>query len=227
MRSRDLLQCFQHPWRAQAVWLLKQQGGDWPEAKQQQVVELVLTQRAGHSDEEGLAEQRGAGVVVARLLVLFSQVHWDHHMLCVLHSVYCHLEAAKQDRNTGIESRLAFTYTHINHCAWETGQAQPHWWETDYFCPRQLHSCSDYGWDHSAEPGHFTLVLHIDMFTPRTSNSWLLCCHCLDYSNSHIDVITLHDTAQVFIGGKDSVKAVVVDICDNHLHRHEQSHCHN
>lgn len=33
----------------------------------------------------------------------------------------------------------------------------------------------------------------------------------------HIDVIPFHYTAQVFISGKDSMEAVVVDICDNHL----------
>lgn len=34
---------------------------------------------------------------------------------------------------------------------------------------------------------------------------------------SHIDVVSVHDAAQVFIGGKDSVETVVIDVSYNHL----------
>ena len=37
------------------------------------------------------------------------------------------------------------------------------------------------------------------------------------HSDSHIDVVPLHDTAEVLVGGKDTVKAVVVDVRYNHL----------
>lgn len=41
-------------------------------------------------------------------------------------------------------------------------------------------------------------------------------CQCA-CQRSHIDVILVHDAAQVFIGGKDSVKAVIIDVSYNHL----------
>lgn len=69
-------------------------GGDAPEAQEQHVVEFVFAERPGHGDEEGLAEERRAGVVVARLLVLLPQVHRDHHVLRVLHPVHRQLEPA-------------------------------------------------------------------------------------------------------------------------------------
>lgn len=53
------------------------------EAQQQHVVEFVLAQSSGHGDEERLAEQRRAGVIVARLLVLLPQVDRDHHVVRV------------------------------------------------------------------------------------------------------------------------------------------------
>lgn len=35
--------------------------------------------------------------------------------------------------------------------------------------------------------------------------------------HSHVDVVSVHDAAQVFIGGKDSVETVVIDVSYNHL----------
>lgn len=35
--------------------------------------------------------------------------------------------------------------------------------------------------------------------------------------HSHIDVISLHDAAEVLVGGEDPVEAVVVDVSYNHL----------
>ena len=67
-----------------------------PEAQQQHVVQLVLAERARHRDQEGLSEQRRAGVVVARLLVLLPQVHRDHYVVCVLHPVYRQLKSAER-----------------------------------------------------------------------------------------------------------------------------------
>lgn len=69
-------------------------GRDVPEAHKKHVVEFVFAERPGHGDEEGLAEERRAGVVVARLLVLLSQLHRNHHVLRVLHPVHRQLEAA-------------------------------------------------------------------------------------------------------------------------------------
>lgn len=74
--------------------VIVQRGGDAPEAQKQHVVEFIFAERPGHGDEEGLAEERRAGVVVARLLVLLPQVHRDHHVLCVLHPVHRQLEPA-------------------------------------------------------------------------------------------------------------------------------------
>ena len=65
---------------------------DLPEVHQQQVVELVLADGLGHGDEEGLAEQRHAGVVVARLLELLPQVDGEDHVVRVLLPVYRQLE---------------------------------------------------------------------------------------------------------------------------------------
>ena len=67
---------------------------DLPEAQEQHVVEFVFTEGSGYSDEEGLSEQRRAGVVVARLFVLLPQVHRDHHVVCVLHPVHRNLKPA-------------------------------------------------------------------------------------------------------------------------------------
>lgn len=35
--------------------------------------------------------------------------------------------------------------------------------------------------------------------------------------HSHIDIISLHDAAEVLVGGKDTVETVVVDVGYNHL----------
>lgn len=35
--------------------------------------------------------------------------------------------------------------------------------------------------------------------------------------HSHIDIISLHDAAEVLVGGEDPVEAVVVDVSYNHL----------
>lgn len=35
--------------------------------------------------------------------------------------------------------------------------------------------------------------------------------------HSHIDIISLHDAAEVLVGGKDPVETVVVDVGYNHL----------
>lgn len=35
----------------------------------------------------------------------------------------------------------------------------------------------------------------------------------------HEDVVPLHDATEVLVGGEDAVKAVVVDVSDNHLPR--------
>ncbi len=67
---------------------------DVPEAQQQQVVELVLADRAWHAQKEGTAEQRRAGVVEARLLVLLPQVNGDQHVLRVLQSADGQLKPA-------------------------------------------------------------------------------------------------------------------------------------
>lgn len=71
---------------------------DIPQAQQQHIVEFVFTEGSGDSDEEGLSEERRAGVIVARLFVLLSQVHWDHYMFRVLHPVHCQLESAGVSR---------------------------------------------------------------------------------------------------------------------------------
>lgn len=65
-----------------------------PEPQEKHVVEFVFAKCPRNSDEEGLAEERRAGVVVARLLVLFSQLHWNHYMLRVFHPVHWQLKAA-------------------------------------------------------------------------------------------------------------------------------------
>lgn len=65
-----------------------------PEAQQQQVVELVLADGARDAQQEGLAEQRRAGLVEARLLVLLSQMNGNHHVVRVLQTVDGHLEPA-------------------------------------------------------------------------------------------------------------------------------------
>lgn len=67
-----------------------------PEAQEQHVVEFVFTEGSRDGEEEGLSEQRRAGVVVARLFVLLPQVHWDHYMVCVLHPVHCQLKSAER-----------------------------------------------------------------------------------------------------------------------------------
>lgn len=69
---------------------------DVPEAQEQHVVEFVFTKGSGDSDEEGLSEERRAGVVVARLFVLLPQVHWDHYMVYILHPVYRQLKSAER-----------------------------------------------------------------------------------------------------------------------------------
>lgn len=66
-----------------------------PEAQEQHVVEFVFAEGSGDGDEEGLSEQRRAGVVVARLFVLLPQVHWDHYMVCILHPVHRQLKSAE------------------------------------------------------------------------------------------------------------------------------------
>lgn len=78
---------------------------DLPEALEQHVVELVFTEGSGDGDEEGLSKQRRARVVISWLLVLFSQVHWDHYVVCVLHSVHRHLKAAERHVVNPLESR--------------------------------------------------------------------------------------------------------------------------
>lgn len=65
---------------------------DLPEAQEQHIVKFVFTEGSGNSDEEWLSKQRRAGVVVARLLVLLPQVHWDHYMVCILHPVHRQLK---------------------------------------------------------------------------------------------------------------------------------------
>ena len=65
---------------------------DLPEVHQQQVIELVLADGLGHGDEEGLAEERHAGVVVARLLELLPQVDGEDHMVRVLLPVHRQLK---------------------------------------------------------------------------------------------------------------------------------------
>lgn len=74
-----------------------------PEAQEQHVVEFLFTEGPGDSKEEGLPEQRRAGVVITRLLVLFPQVHRDHYVVRILHSVHRHLKAAEKSvvRPTG------------------------------------------------------------------------------------------------------------------------------
>lgn len=67
---------------------------DVPEAQQQQVVELVFVDGARYAQKEGPAEQRRAGVVEARLLVLLPQVNGDQHVLRVLQPADGHLEPA-------------------------------------------------------------------------------------------------------------------------------------
>jgi len=67
---------------------------DAPQAQEQHVVELVFGEGSGHGEEEGLSEQRRAGVVVARLFVLLPQVHRDHHVVRVLHPVHRQLKSA-------------------------------------------------------------------------------------------------------------------------------------
>jgi len=68
-----------------------------PEVHEQQVVQLVLADGLGHGDEEGLAEQRHAGVVVARLLELLPQVDGEHHVVRVLLPVHLQLEPGPRD----------------------------------------------------------------------------------------------------------------------------------
>lgn len=67
-----------------------------PEAQEQHVVEFVLTEGSRDGDEEGLSEQRRAGVVVARLFVLLPQVHRDHYVVCILHPVHRQLKSAER-----------------------------------------------------------------------------------------------------------------------------------
>lgn len=69
---------------------------DVPEAQQQHVVEFVFTEGSGDGDEEGLSEERRAGVVVARLLVLLPQVHRDHYVVRILHPVHRQLKSAQR-----------------------------------------------------------------------------------------------------------------------------------
>lgn len=64
-----------------------------PETQQQHVIEFVFTQGPRHSDEERLSKQWRAGVVVARLFVLLSQVDRNHHVFRVLHPVDRHLKS--------------------------------------------------------------------------------------------------------------------------------------
>lgn len=71
---------------------------DIPEAQQQHVVEFVFTEGSGDGDEEGLSEERRAGVVVARLLVLLPQVHRDHYVVRILHPVHRQLKSAQKKR---------------------------------------------------------------------------------------------------------------------------------
>lgn len=35
--------------------------------------------------------------------------------------------------------------------------------------------------------------------------------------HSHVDIISLHDAAEVLVGGEDPVETVVVDVSYNHL----------
>lgn len=37
------------------------------------------------------------------------------------------------------------------------------------------------------------------------------------YQHSHVDVISLHDAAEVLVGCKDPVETVVIDVSYNHL----------
>lgn len=67
-----------------------------PEAQKQHVVEFVFAEGSGDGDEERLSEQRRAGVVVARLLVLLPELHWDHYVVCVLHPVHCYLKPSER-----------------------------------------------------------------------------------------------------------------------------------
>lgn len=66
-----------------------------PEAQEQHVVQLVFAEGSWNGEQEGLSEQRRAGVVVAGLLVLLPQVHRDHHVVRVLHPVHRQLKSAR------------------------------------------------------------------------------------------------------------------------------------
>ena len=67
---------------------------DLPEVHEQQVIELVLADGLGHGDEEGLAEQRHAGVVV--LLELLPQVDREDHVVRVLLPVHRQLKPGRR-----------------------------------------------------------------------------------------------------------------------------------
>lgn len=41
--------------------------------------------------------------------------------------------------------------------------------------------------------------------------------HSAKVWHSHIDVISLHDAAEVLVGGKNTMEAVIVDVSYNHL----------
>ena len=69
---------------------------DIPETQEQHVVEFVFAKGSGDGDKEGLSKEWRAGVIVARLFVLFPQVHRDHYMVCVLHPVYRQLKSAQR-----------------------------------------------------------------------------------------------------------------------------------
>jgi len=43
-----------------------------------------------------------------------------------------------------------------------------------------------------------------------------VCCR-RRHRDSRVDVVSLHDAAEVLVGGEDAVEAVVVDIGYNHL----------
>lgn len=43
------------------------------------------------------------------------------------------------------------------------------------------------------------------------------------HSHSHVDVVALHDAAQVLVAGEDAVEAVVVDVRHDHLDTAEET----
>lgn len=88
-----------------------------------------------------------------------------------------------------------------------------HW---DYYVVRVLHPVDRQLKSAQEGGGGGALVKR----PPRINQGWGLSCRneCQRACpHSHVDVISVHDAAQVFIGGKDSVETVVIDVSYNHL----------